>query len=183
MPILTKEPDVFPSDLLSSSQALDQPWWAMYTLARQEKKLMRMLAKIDVAFYSPIIPRRYRSPAGRVRTTYEPLFANYVFVCGDEVARHAAVCTGCVSRWMPVGQTQELVEDLRQLHSLILTDAPLAPERRLEPGTKVRIRSGPFAGYEGIVFRRDRETRLQVAVRFMDQGVSVAVEDCQLERS
>ncbi len=69
--------------------------------------------------------------------------------------------------------TVELVEDLRQLHSLIAMDAPLSPERRLEPGTKVRIRSGAFAGYEGIVFRRDRETRLLVAVRFMDQGVSV----------
>lgn len=183
MPILSKEPDVFPADLLNSPRAMDQPWWAMYTLARQEKKLMRMLAKIDVPFYSPIIPRRYRSPSGRVRTTYEPLFANYVFVCGDEIARHAAVCTGCISRWMPVGQPQDLVVDLRQLHSLILTDAPLSPERRLEPGTKVRIRSGPFAGYEGVVFRRDRETRLLVAVRFMDQGVSVAIEDCQLERS
>jgi transcription antitermination factor NusG len=84
---------------------------------------------------------------------------------------------------MPVGQPLELVEDLRQLHSLIQLDAPLSPERRLEPGTKVRIRSGPFAGYEGVIFRRERETRLQVSVRFMDQGVSVAVEDCQLEKA
>ncbi len=84
---------------------------------------------------------------------------------------------------MPVGQPTELVEDLRQLQSLISLDAPLSPERRLEPGTKVRIRTGPFAGFEGTVFRRDRETRLLVAVRFMDQGVSVAVEDCQLEKA
>lgn len=183
MPILRKETDVYPVDLLQSGQATEQPWWAMYTLARQEKKLMRMLVGAGISFYSPVIPRRYRSPGGRVRTTHEPLFANYVFVCGDEVARHAAVCTGCVSRWLPVGQPQELVEDLRQLHSLIALGAPLAPERRLELGTKVRIRSGLFAGYEGVVFRRDRETRLQIAVRFMDQGVSVAVEDCQVERS
>lgn len=183
MPILAKEPDVFPPDLLDSDFATEQPWWAMYTLARQEKKLMRLLTSAGAAFYSPIIPRRYRSPNGRVRTTYEPLFANYVFLCGDEAARHNAVCTGCVSRWLPVGQPQELVEDLRQLHSLIALGAPLAPERRLELGTKVRIRSGLFAGYEGVVFRRDRETCLQISVRFMDQGVSVAVEDCQVERT
>lgn len=182
MPILAKEPDVFPADLLNSQQALQQPWWAMYTLARQEKKLMRLLAKANLGFYSPIIPRRYRSPAGRVRTTYELLFPNYVFLCGDESIRHEAVCTGCVSRWMPVGQPLELVEDLRQLQSLIATDAPLAPERRLEIGSKVRIRSGSFAGYEGVIFRRDRETRLLVVVRFMDQGISVAIEDCQVEK-
>ncbi len=183
MPLLAKEPDIYPANLLDAPDAGDRPWWAMYTLARQEKKLMRLLIKGEVGFYAPVIPRRYRSPAGRVRTSYEPLFANYVFVCGDEVARHAAVCTGCVSRWMPVGQPSELVQDLKQLHGLIQMDAPLSPERRLEPGEKVRIRSGPFAGYEGVVFRRDRETRLQVSVRFMDQGVSVAVEDCQLEKA
>ena len=182
MPILTKELDIYPADLLASPAAIERPWWAMYTLARQEKKLMRLLIKADVPFYAPVIARRYRSPAGRVRTSYEPLFANYVFVCGDEVGRHSAVCTGCVSRWMPVGQPLELVEDLKQLHNLIQTNAPLSPERRLEPGEKVRIRSGAFAGYEGTVFRRDRETRLLVAVRFMDQGVSVAIEDCQLEK-
>lgn len=181
MPILGKEIDLYPDNLLETEQATSEPWWAMYTLARQEKKFMRLLVQANVAFYGPVIPRRYRSPAGRVRTTYEPLFANYVFVCGDEVARHEAVSTGCVSRWLPVGQPQDLVEDLRQLRSLIALDAPLSPERRLEPGTKVRIKTGPFAGYEGVVFRRDRETRLQVAVRFMDQGVSVAIEDCQLE--
>ncbi len=182
MPILSREPDMHPVDLLTSSVAAELPWWAMYTLARQEKKLMRSLTAANVAFYAPVIARRYRSPAGRVRTSYEPLFSNYVFVCGDETARYSAVATGCVSRWMPVGQTHELVEDLRQIQSLIHTDAPLSPERRLEPGTPVRIRSGPFAGYEGVVFRRERETRLQIAVRFMDQGVSVAIEDCQLEK-
>ncbi len=181
MPILAQEPDIFPDDLLTSEFAAEQPWWAMYTLARQEKKLMRLLTQSHIAFYSPIIPRRYRSPNGRVRTTYEPLFANYVFVCGDENVRHATVSTGCVSRWMPVGQPMELVEDLRQLRALVATNAPLSPERRLELGTKVRIRTGPFTGYEGIVFRRDAETRLLVAVRFMDQGVSVAIEDCQVE--
>ncbi|MFO1066209.1 MAG: antitermination protein NusG [Pirellulales bacterium] len=181
MPLLGREIDLYPESLLISAQATEQPWWALYTLARQEKKLMRMLVDQQIGFYAPVIPRRYRSPAGRIRTSYEPLFTNYVFLCGDEMARYAAVSTGCVSRWMPVGQPLDLVEDLRQVQSLVAMDAPLSPERRLEPGMKVRVRTGPFAGYEGVVFRRDRETRLLVAVRFMDQGVSVAIEDCQAD--
>ncbi len=51
MPILSKEPDIYPTNLLDTNTAAEQPWWAMYTLARQEKKLMRMLAQSDVAFY------------------------------------------------------------------------------------------------------------------------------------
>ena len=45
----------------------------------------------------------------------------------------------------------------------------------------MRVRNGAFAGYEGTVLRREQETRLLVAVQFMEQGVSVKLEDCQLE--
>lgn len=181
MPLLKREPDIFPNDLLTSEKARMQPWWAMYTMARQEKKLMRGLRDAGVAFYAPIIERRYRSPNGRLRKSYEPLFPNYVFVCGPEEERYRAVCTGAVSRYMVVPEPQKLVEDLLQIHKLVATEAPLSPESRLEPGMRVRIRNGAFAGYEGVIVRRDKEVRLQVAVRFMEQGVSVAIEDCQAD--
>lgn len=181
MPILKREPDIFPEDLLTSDQALESPWWAMYTMARQEKKLMRMLRSEGVAFYAPVIERRYRSPNGRLRKSYEPLFHNYVFVCGDEMARFKAVSTGCVSRNMPVEQVSELVSDLKQIRDLISTDAPLSPESRLEPGQRVRVRNGSFAGFEGVIVRREKDVRLQVFVRFMEQGVSVSLEDCQVD--
>src|SRR5690606_10585952 len=131
-----------------SDTAAQSPWWAFYTLARHEKKLMRALVQADVPFYAPVIERRYRSPHGRVRTRHEPPFTNHVFVCGEEQARYQAMCTGCVSRWMPVEQPDELVTDLRQIKELIGANVPLAPERRLQPGQRVRIRNGPFAGYE-----------------------------------
>lgn len=181
MPILKREIDIYPQDLLESDGAATGPWWAMYTLARQEKKLARELVRQGIPFYAPIIERRYRSPNGRLRTSYEPLFGNYVFVCGDEETRHRTVCTGCVSRCVPVPIAQELVEDLLQIRNLISTEAPLSPESRLEPGQRVRIRSGAFAGYEGVIVRREKEIRLQVYVRFMEQGVSVAIEDCQAD--
>ncbi len=181
MPILKREADIHPADLLVSPMATSEPWWAMYTMARQEKKLMRELAQQDISFYAPVIARRYRSPNGRLRNSYEPLFSNYVFVCGGEDARYKAVCTGCVSRVMPIPQRDELVADLLQIRNLIVSEAPLSPESRLEPGQRVRIRNGLFAGYEGVIVRREKEVRLQIYVRFMEQGVSVSIEDCQAD--
>ncbi len=58
---------------------------------------------------------------------------------------------------------------------------PLSIESRLQVGQQVRVRSGAFAGYEGVILRREHETRLLVSVRFMEQGVSVKLDDCQLE--
>ena len=87
----------------------------------------------------------------------------------------------CVSRFIPVPNPGELIEDLRQIRDLILTNAPLAPELRIEPGQKVRVKSGVFKGFEGIVIRRENEIRLLISVRYMGRGASVALDDCQLE--
>ena len=181
MPILKREIDIHPADLLDSPIADAGPWWAIYTLANREKKLMRQLVELNLPFYAPVIERRYRSPNGRLRVSYEPLFSNYVFLCGGEDARYQAVCTGSVSRYLPVEDGTELVADLKQIHQLINTDAALSPESRLEPGQRVRIRNGVFAGYEGVITRRDQEVRLQVYVRFMEQGISVELDDCQAD--
>ncbi len=183
MPLLKQEQDIWPGNLFAEEAApvLGQPWWAMYTLPRFEKKLMRQLVELDIPFYGPTIGRRYRSGQGRLRTSFEPLFPNYVFVCGDEMARYHAVATGSVSRWLPVHRPEELICDLKQIYELIQTNVPLAPETRLEAGQKVRVRSGIFKGFEGTVLRRENEVRLLIYVRYMGRGASVALDDCQLD--
>jgi len=188
MPLLKPEQDIWPLNLLDAPEenavvpSETAPWWALYTLARFEKKLMRQLIEIQVPFFGPTIARRYKSPQGRIRTSFEPLFANYVFIQGDEMARYNAVCTGSVSRYMSVADPAQLVEDLRQIRQLILTKAPLAPELRLEAGQKVRVKSGIFKGFEGTIIRRENEIRLLISVRYMGRGASVALDDCQLEQ-
>lgn len=181
MPLLDEEIDQWPNGLIESNLALEQNWWAMYTMARQEKKLMRLLVDAKINFYSPVIERRYRAPNGRLRTAYDPLFSNYVFVHGEEMHRYQSICTGCVSRCIQVDDPNTFVEDLRQIYRLIQTGAPLAPEAKIEPGQKVRVRSGVFKGFEGSVIRRENTVRLLVYVRYMGRGASVALDDCQLE--
>lgn len=185
MPLLAKEIDLFPADLLDVAEATiqdsDARWWALYTISRREKQLMRKLVTLDISFYGPVVERRYRSPNGRVRTSYEPLFSNYVFVYGDPSQRYAAMTTNCVSQCYDVKDGPQLVEDLRRIERLIQLGHPLTPETCLERGDQVRVKTGAFAGFEGTILRRDKETRLLVAVNFTQQGVSVLLDDCQLE--
>ena len=144
---------------------------------------MRHLRLHDLMHYAPKIAHRRRSPSGRIRTTYAPMFNNYVFLSGgDDDARYQALCTGCVQKVTPITDVPTFVKDLRQIRDLINMGVPLTIESRLQPGQHVRVRSGSFAGYEGTIMRRDQETRLIVCVKFMEQGVSVKLEDCQLEK-
>jgi transcriptional antiterminator RfaH len=184
MPILAPEPSLYPADLFDRAEACAEPearWWALYSLARQEKQLMRRLHAQETPFYAPVVAKRSRSPSGRVRVSQVPLFAGYVFLYGTGAQRHVAMTTNCVSRCLDVPDGAQLTNDLRAIHRLIATGEPLTPEARLEPGQPVRIRSGALMGFEGIVLRRANETRLLVAVNFLQRGASVLVDDCQLE--
>ncbi len=184
MPILDRETDVWPAELLdelTDDRLGESPWWAIYTLPRREKELMRRLRVMEIPFYAPVIESRKRSPQGRIRKSFIPLFASYVFVQGDGEARRQALTSNCISRTIEVHETQRLVADLRQIRRLIQAAVPLLAESRIQAGTPVRVRSGPLMGVEGVVVRRQNKERLLVAVKFLQQGASLLLEDFQVE--
>lgn len=186
MPILGEEVSVFPADLLSESSAVcdldanDRRWWAVYTKSRQEKALARHLTGHGVPFYLPLIPKD-NIIRGRRVTSHVPLFSGYVFLYGSEEERLTTLTTNRISRILPVEDQQRLFHDLANVHSLIERNAPLAIERRLASGDLVRIRTGSLRGLEGVVVKRHGKTRLLVAVTYLQQGVSVEIDDCAVE--
>jgi transcription antitermination factor NusG len=92
------------------------------------------------------------------------------------------LATNTIARWISVRDERMLVSDLRAIKRLIDSERPLTPEARIEPGQEVRVRSGPLRGVEGTVIKRRRCERLVVAVRLLNQGVSMELEDVDLER-
>ena len=190
MPILPKQQDIYPNDLLDvveGGAGREPPvvggrWVAFYTLSRREKDLMRKLQAAGVPFYAPMVRRRLHSPGGRVRASYVPLFPGYVFSLVDDEQRRAALATNTVARWIPIVDERMLVVDLRAIKRLIDTERPLTPEARIEPGQAVRVRTGALRGLEGTVVKRRGAERLLVAVRFLNQGASIELEDVDLER-
>ncbi len=184
MPILPSQPDLYPPAILEApelGQTADVPWWAMYTMARREKELMRRLRAMEIGFYAPLVAKRTRSPGGRTRVSHVPLFTSYVFVRGTEEQRHRALTTNCISRCLEVPDVGQLLHDLRQIRHLIELDTPLTIEARIESGRRIRVRSGPMAGLEGTVVKRRGRDWLVVAVEFLGQGASVLLEDFQVE--
>jgi len=185
MPILAREVDLYPEDLLDRpelGQEEDATWWAMFCFARREKKLMRQLRALDVPFYGPVVTKRSRTPSGRALTSHIPLFGSCVFIYGDGSHRLAALTTNCVSRWLAVPDSVSLTSELRQVRRLIESGKQLTPEDRLEPGSQVRILSGPLVGLEGVVIRRTEGAKLLVGIKFLQIGMSVPLDDCEVER-
>ena len=141
---------------------------------------MRKLYAREIAFYAPVVAKRYRSPGGRLRTSHIPLLANYVFMLGCEADRYEAMTTNCISRHQIVKDRQQLVEDLKNIRLAISMGAPLTPEAKMEAGQAVRVRSGPFKNYEGHVIRREGRTRLLLTIQFLKQCVSMEMDEALL---
>lgn len=185
MPILRKEPDLSPDNLFEHPDLLRDPncrWWVAHTLPRQEKTLARKLHARQAWYYLPQAQRDTRSPGGRTRTSFVPLFAGYLFLYGGEAERVMALETGCIAKLLPVEDGEKLTADLRQVRQLIASGASFAFEPRLEPGMQVRVTSGPFQGFQGSILKRHSGDRLLVAVNYLQQGISISLADCQVER-
>lgn len=183
MPILAREADIFPNTLLEDlGESTDSlKWYVMHTLSRMEKELMRRLRFMEIAHYSPLTEHRKRSPAGRIRTSYLPLFSGYVFVRGTDEDRHNTVTTGCVANCLEVSDPAELVADLRRIQLLNQPGESVRPEPRPLVGRRAIVMSGPMTGVEGTITQQHSQYRLTVIVTFMQQGASVVIDEADVE--
>ena len=182
MPVLGEEPSLYPEHLLDgmNGESLDRRWWAVYTMARQEKAFARDLLRHEIPFYLPIVKKTLTYGRRKIRSRV-PLFSGYVFLFGSDDERGISLTTSRVSRILSVADSERLRSDLRQLQELITSGAPLTIESRLAPGRRVRVRRGPFEGVEGFVVKRRGQMRLILHVDFLRQGASVEIEDYMVE--
>ncbi len=188
MPILGEECSIFPSNLLDDfipdlprcERGEEWRWWTIYAKSRQEKALARHLLAHEIPFYLPLVRTR-QFVRGRRRCAYLPLFTGYVFMYGTEDQRVATLTTNRISRILSVETPGELLTDLRQVRDLIASDAPLTVESRLSAGAWVRVKRGVLRGLEGRILRRNGKTRLLIAVNYLQQGVSVEIDDFMVE--
>jgi transcriptional antiterminator RfaH len=177
MPLLPKEPCVFPDHVLEprATPPGDCHWWVLHTRPRAEKALARKVLRLELGFFLPLYERRWRS-RGRLLCSQVPLFPGYLFLHGDGEARRLALETNLVANCLPVADQEQLRHDLHGVYQLMTSGAPLCPEARLQPGTRVEIIGGPLTGVEGTVLRAGTRLRFFVEVKFLQRGVSAEVE-------
>lgn len=183
MPVLSREPMVFPENLLDdcgvaeSSLSEAGPWWVLHTRPRAEKSLARLLLRQNVSYFLPVHERRRRIQR-RLVCSYLPLFPGYVFLYGDDEARRIALATNLVANTLTVEDQQQLSEDLARVYGAIKSGMPLAPEERLQPGMPAEIVSGPLAGMRGRILRRQDSKILKfvIEVQLLQRGTSVEVD-------
>ena len=182
MPILAEEPSLFPQNLLDEAPPEEngRSWRAVYARSRQEKALARQLLTHEIPFYLPLVAKG-QCIRGRRVNSYLPLFSGYLFLYATDEERIGAMTTNRILQVLPVNDQDQLLRDLRKVRDLIESRTPLTVESRLLPGCQVRVKTGALQGLEGTIIRRNGKSRLLVAVKYLQQGVSVEIDDFMVE--
>lgn len=180
MPLLPREIDILPEEIFTLP--VDAfPWGVAHVRSRQEKVLARHLAENGIAFYLPLTETR-RQRAGRMFTSHLPLFGGYVFHRAAPGQRDLLWRSNVVANLIDVLDQAELGAELAQLRQLQLVGASLKPWTELLPGQPVRIESGSFTGYTGVVVRGKGNDRLIVRISLLRQSASVEFDREVLRR-
>ena len=184
MPILPREPFVYPGDLFEgeSNLAKTSSWWALHSRPRSEKALARILLGLGLPHFLPLCQKFSRTRRGREFTAYVPMFPGYLFLCGDEQTKMRALATKKVARCLPVPDPVELYDDLLGVYRLMLSDLPVTPEQIMPPGTQVEIVNGSLRGLRGKVVRKEKRLRFIVEVHFLHQGACIEIDGSMLEK-
>ena len=160
----------------------ERHWFAAYTASNHEKKVEQQLHLRNIETFLPLyaVTRRWRN-----RTTVKvdrPLFSGYVFVriaCTEsaQVLRIPSVRFIVGDGRKAVALPDNEIEALRSGLRLRQVD----PYPYVKVGARTRIRSGPFAGLEGLVIRKDDQLRVLLSLDLIKRSIAVHVNADELE--
>ena len=174
MPLLRREPDLFPQDLFDLPVE-SHPWWVAHVRSRQEKALARHLQPLGIPYYLPQREQKIRR-AGRNFVSYLPLFPGYLFFRGTDDDRYAALRSDLVGRVIDVVDQPLLDAELGRLLTLQESGLPLVSHPYIEPGSAVSITDGPFRGYSGIVIRAKGRLRIVISISLLRTSFAVELD-------
>jgi transcription elongation factor/antiterminator RfaH len=153
-------------------------WYALYTRPRHEKQVFEDLTRRKIEAFLPTYKVRRRW-SDRYKIVEEPLFKNYLFVRVDydrasyDILRPYGAVSFVTFEGVPAQIPGDEIESIRRL---VESELPYNPHPYLKVGRKVRVRSGPLAGCEGILTRKRGLARLVLNINLLQQSVVAEVD-------
>jgi len=171
------------SAVVSLEHAMSQArWYAGYTFANHEKRVAAELGAREVEHFLPMYSSVRRWKDRRV-TLDLPLFPGYVFVRLALRDRLRVVQVPSVVRLVGFGGLPTALPDteMEAVRAGLSQGLRAEPHPYLTVGRRVRLRSGPLAGAEGILLRRKGNFRVVVSLELIQRSVAVDVDAADVE--
>jgi len=158
-------------------------WFAVYTTCRHEKRIAQHLSQRNIEHYLPLYRADRKWRDGSKVTLDLPLFPSYIFV---HIKKSERVSVLSVPGALAVvggtgGEPAPLPDAAIEALRAGLTERKIEPHPLLNVGQQARIRSGAFAGMQGIVLRKKSGFRVVLTLEQIMQSIAVEVDEDDLE--
>jgi transcription antitermination factor NusG len=157
-------------------------WYAAYTLANHERRVVDQLAYKSIEQFLPLYEsvRRWKDRRMHLQV---PLFPGYVFVRIPLEARLEVLGVRSVVRLVGFNGCPEALPDseIDTLRRGLGQGLRAEPHPYLKIGRRVRIRSGPLQGMEGILVNRKGNYRVVLSVELIMRSLAAEVDVADLE--
>jgi transcription antitermination factor NusG len=165
------------------SAASGRNWYALFTRHQHEKSVAFALSNKSHEVYLPLY-RSMRRWQDRAKQIWLPLFPCYVFI-RDGMDRQLQIVTtpgiihivGWGGRPAIVPRTQ-----LDFARRIIESRFHVETHPYLQCGDRVRVKTGPLIGLEGILTRKKEIARLVVTMEMLGQSAAVEIDELNVER-
>ena len=161
-----------------SAEVWQEPrWYALKTRSRHEKRVRDQLVQRDIDTFLPLC-ESWRQWKDRKKKVELPLFPGYCFARFPLMERLRVLnvlgVADLVGDQRPA-RSRSARRSSRAIQQLVSTKLQYDPHPFLEEGMDVEVVRGPLAGVRGKLLRKDRVTRLVLAVTLVRQAAVVEI--------
>jgi transcription antitermination factor NusG len=159
-------------------------WLAAYTRSKHEHRVAWQLGQKNLEYLLPTYERLTRW-SDRIKRVNAPLFPGYIFVNICEHERVLLLETlGIVQLVSVAGAPASLSdEDVERLRLCSFGCPDVEPHPYLKIGRRVRVKHGPFAGWEGTLLQKQNSRRLVVNIEQIMKSVAINIHSADVEPS
>jgi len=156
-------------------------WFAVWTRSRHEQVVREQLERKNIVAFLPTITRWSRWKDRKKKIDW-PLFPGYCFVRFSLVDRLRVLNVAGVADLVGVGGRPEPVADaeIEAIQRLARTTLQYDPHPFLMEGMDVEVVRGPLTGVRGKLLRKDRVSRLVLAVTLIHQAAVVEIHPADI---
>jgi len=155
-------------------------WYVAHTRPRREKKLAEYCEREKFLVTLPCY-RTVHKYRGKVVTFRKPLFPGYVFLQLLSHQRQKIFQSDYVANLLDVPDQELFALQLEDILRALETELEVRLAPQITAGTRVKIKSGPLRGLEGLVQERAGTVLVLLRLDFISQAAAVKIEATELE--
>jgi len=181
---MSERKNITPLTINIERSALNAQWFAVYTRARNEKRVHERLQELAIESYLPLI-KTLRQWSDRKKWVEVPLLSSYIFVRVQQHQLRSVIEVDGAVKYIsfegkPAAIPENQIDNLRLLVNGE-ADIELSGEK-LSPGDPVEVSHGSLQGLTGELVKINNRNKVVVRIDRLDINLVVTIQKAFLKK-